>query len=86
VIPVAAGLLMGLGHLASGAAGASTFTDPLGTLLNLPAWLVGISPYSHLPWVPGQTATAGRLVALTAIAVVLAVVGLLGLRRRDLVG
>jgi hypothetical protein len=52
----------------------------LATLLNLPGWLIGISPYSHLPWVPGETATAEPLVPL------LAVVGVLGLRRRDLVG
>ncbi|MBU4213843.1 MAG: ABC transporter permease [Actinobacteria bacterium] len=130
VIPVSAGLMLGLGHLASGGTGASTLTDPLGaglvqvpavlvvaglvlalygwaprwvplgwaliawtfvvgmlgTLLDLPSWVVGLSPYDHVPVVPGQTATPGPLVALVAIAVVLGVVGLVGLRRRDLIG
>ena len=58
----------------------------LGGLLDLPGWLVDLSPYAHLPVVPGHAVTPGPLVVLVAVAVLLGVVGVLGLRRRDLAG
>lgn len=58
----------------------------LGGLLDLPGWLVDLSPYAHLPVVPGHAVTPGPLVALVAVAVVLGAVGAVGLRRRDLAG
>jgi ABC-2 type transport system permease protein len=54
-----------------------------GPLLDLPAWLVDASPFSHVPQVPVAEVTAGSLTALIAIAVGLGAVGLIGWRRRD---
>jgi ABC-2 type transport system permease protein len=51
---------------------------------NVAEWVRDISPFNHLPRLPGGTASVGSLVALTAIAVVLGLIGLIGLRRRDL--
>ncbi|MFG1906184.1 ABC transporter permease [Kribbella sp. NPDC048928] len=47
-------------------------------------WIRDISPFTHLPTLPGGTAKAGPLVVLLAIALVVGLAGLLGLRRRDL--
>jgi ABC-2 type transport system permease protein len=47
-------------------------------------WIRDISPFTHLPSLPGGSVTAGPLITLTAIAVVVAAAGLVGLRRRDL--
>jgi ABC-2 type transport system permease protein len=47
-------------------------------------WIRDISPFSHLPSLPGGAAHAAPLLTLTAIAVVLGLAGLLGLRHRDL--
>ena len=51
----------------------------------LPLWVavLDLSPFAHLPKVPGSDASAVPLVWLTLIAVTLAAAGLLGLRRRD---
>ena len=43
-----------------------------------------ISPYTHLPHLPGGEVTATPLVVLTVVAAALAVAGLAGLRRRDM--
>jgi ABC-2 type transport system permease protein len=56
----------------------------LGGVLDLPAWLNNISPFSHIPSAPMESMAAGPLVALTAVALALTAVGVLGLRRRDL--
>ncbi len=55
----------------------------LGALLGLSQWLVDASPFAHVPKLPGSAFTTMPLVWLTAIAVLLAVAGLSGLRRRD---
>jgi ABC-2 type transport system permease protein len=56
----------------------------LGSALNLSTWVTGISPFSHVPKLPGGTFTATPLFWLALVAVVLTAVGLAGLRRRDL--
>lgn len=53
-----------------------------GAILSLPTAVIDLSPFGHVPGV-GQV-TAAPLAVLTAIAVGLAVVGLVGLRRRDI--
>jgi ABC-2 type transport system permease protein len=50
----------------------------------LSRWIKDISPFSHLPQLPGGSASAAPVITLVAIAVVLGVAGLVGLRRRDL--
>jgi ABC-2 type transport system permease protein len=52
--------------------------------MDLDAWVRDISPFNHLPQLPGSSASAAPLITLTAIAVVLGIAGLAGLRRRDL--
>ncbi len=56
----------------------------LGASLQLSHWVLDISPFTHTPKLPGGTVSAAPLVWLSAIAVALAAVGLLGLRRRDI--
>jgi ABC-2 type transport system permease protein len=55
----------------------------LGPLLDLPSWILDLSPYEHIPAVPAVSFDAGPLLALTAAAAALVVAGLLGFRRRD---
>jgi ABC-2 type transport system permease protein len=56
----------------------------LGALLKLSHWVLDISPFTHLPKLPGGAVTVAPLVWLSVIAAALTVVGLLGLRRRDI--
>ena len=56
----------------------------LGASLQLSHWVLDISPFTHLPKLPGGTVSAAPLIWLSIIAVALAVAGLVGLRRRDI--
>jgi ABC-2 type transport system permease protein len=56
----------------------------VGPTLRLPQAVLDISPYTHLPKLPGGTVTAAPFLWLLGIAVVLTVAGLIGFRRRDL--
>ena len=55
----------------------------LGGLLDLPGWVNGISPFEHLPLVPVEDLAWLPLGALTALAVALLAVGLVGFRLRQ---
>jgi ABC-2 type transport system permease protein len=55
----------------------------LGTLLGLPAWLTELSPFAHLPSLPGGSVTVAPLLVLVASAVALVASGSVGFRRRD---
>lgn len=57
-----------------------------GALLSLPGRLIWLSPFDHLLALPGGTVTAGPLLTLTAVAVLLGATGALAFRRRDLRG
>jgi ABC-2 type transport system permease protein len=56
----------------------------LGVLLGLSQWLVDVSPFAHVPKLPGTAFTATPLLWLTGITVALAAAGLAGFRRRDI--
>jgi ABC-2 type transport system permease protein len=56
----------------------------LGALLGLSQWLVDISPFAHVPKLPGSAFTATPLLWLTATTAVLVGAGLAGFRRRDI--
>jgi polyether ionophore transport system permease protein len=56
----------------------------LGSVLNLSGWVADISPFTHVPKLPGGAFTAAPLLWLACIAVALTAVGLVALRRRDL--
>jgi len=56
----------------------------LGETLKFPSWVDGISPLWHLPKVPTESFEVAPSLVLLATATVLAVVGVLGVRRRDI--
>lgn len=56
----------------------------LGPVLRLDQRLLDVSPFVHLPRLPGGTLTAAPIVWLVGIAALLTVLGLVGLRRRDI--
>lgn len=55
----------------------------LGELLEIPARVADLSPFSHLPAVPAEVVTAGPLLALSLATVVVLALGWVGFRRRD---
>ena len=57
----------------------------LGPLMQLNRWILDLSPFTHIPKVPGADVSPTPLSWLLAIAAVLVAVGLAGFRRRDLV-
>jgi ABC-2 type transport system permease protein len=56
----------------------------IGAALQLSHWLLDISPFTHIPKVPGGAISVTPLASLLAIAVALGVAGLAGLRHRDI--
>ncbi|MGE7433393.1 ABC transporter permease [Kitasatospora sp. NPDC001175] len=56
----------------------------LGPVLRLGRPILDLSPFTHLPHLPGGTVSARPLLWLTAVAAGLAAAGLAGLNRRDL--
>jgi ABC-2 type transport system permease protein len=55
-----------------------------GALLGLSQWAMDLSPFTHVPKLPGGSFTVTPLLWLAAVAAVLTAAGLAGLRRRDL--
>lgn len=56
----------------------------LGALLDLSHWVVDVSPFAHVPKLPGSEFTAAPLLWLVAIGAALIAAGLAGFRRRDI--
>ncbi|WP_407551678.1 ABC transporter permease [Streptomyces sp. Pv4-95] len=56
----------------------------IGPTLEFPQLVMDLSPFGHLPKLPGAEATAAPFLWLTALAVLFAAAGLTGFRRRDL--
>jgi ABC-2 type transport system permease protein len=56
----------------------------LGATLQLSHWVLDVSPFSHVPKLPGGTASAAPMLWLCLIALGLGVASLVGLRRRDI--
>ena len=54
-----------------------------GELLQLPDWVVDLSPFSHLALMPAEPLAWGPLLALLAVAAALGVAGTAALERRD---
>jgi ABC-2 type transport system permease protein len=57
---------------------------PLAELLQLPGWVAGLSPYSHVPRVPAEPLALAPELILTALAVVLAATAFGRYRGRDI--
>jgi ABC-2 type transport system permease protein len=88
---VLAGLALALFGLAPrwtavswGVLGAYVLLGQIGELLSLPRWALDLSPFSHLPRLPGGSAPAAPLIWLCLVAAGLVVAGTVGFRRRDL--
>ncbi|MFI7641549.1 ABC transporter permease [Nonomuraea sp. NPDC049400] len=62
----------------------SGFVQVLGSYMKMPEWVVNTSVLSHLPWHPLGAFAPVATVVLTTIAAVLTILGMYGLRRRDL--
>ena len=78
------GLVPRLAMLAWAALAAFLLLTELGAFLSLSKWAVDISPFTHVPKLPGGTFTATPLLWLLLVAVALTVAGLAGFRHRDL--
>jgi hypothetical protein len=55
-----------------------------GPALSLSHWLVDVSPFAHLPKLPGEPVSAPPLAWLCVAALAIGAAGLAGLRRRDI--
>jgi len=56
----------------------------LGPLLRVPQWAMDLSPFTHVPKLPGASVHPVPLLLLVVAAAVLVAAGLVGFRRRDL--
>lgn len=77
------GLVPRAASLAWAALGGCFFIGILGPILELPDWVMDLSPFTHVPKVPSADLSAGPLIWLTVVAATLVAVGLAGFRRRD---
>lgn len=57
----------------------------LGPTFKLPSWVLGISPFHHVPTIGADGATWTGLIVVGIVALVLMAVGLVGYRHRDIV-
>jgi len=60
--------------------------DTIGTALEWPSWVLGLSPFHHLARLPGDPMTAGATAGMTAAGLLLVVLGVVAFSRRDLRG
>jgi ABC-2 type transport system permease protein len=67
-----------------GVAGAVLLIGWVGPALDVPQAVLDLSPFGHLPKLPGGSMEWGPVVVLTGLAVGLVAGGLAGLRRRDM--
>jgi ABC-2 type transport system permease protein len=58
----------------------------VGALLGVPHWLVELTPFAHIGFVPSQPLRAGAALVMLAIAGASALIALAVFRRRDLTG
>jgi ABC-2 type transport system permease protein len=67
-----------------GALALFVFLGEIGPLLKLNHWIMDLSPFVHVPKLPGGSFSATPIVLLVLISVAMVVGGLVGLRRRDI--
>jgi len=58
----------------------------LGPALSWPTWVLNVSPFTHLAWVPAVPWAATSGIVMTCLGLVLLGGGLIAFRRRDVVG
>ena len=78
------GILPRAAVAAWGVAGAVLLIGWVGPALDVPRAVLDVSPFGHLPKLPGGSMEWGSVAVLTGVAVVLVAGGLAGLRRRDM--
>ncbi|MQB00804.1 MAG: ABC transporter permease [Actinobacteria bacterium] len=66
-----------------GALGLFFFIGWLGPVLQLDEWVMNLSPFTHLPDLPGGELQAPPLLWIVGMAITLTIAGLSGFRRRD---
>ncbi|MCL2522055.1 MAG: hypothetical protein FWE36_04255 [Erysipelotrichales bacterium] len=64
--------------------GFSLFVVYLGGVLNLPSWMRKLSPYGYIPQLPADDVRIHVLIIISVIAMILAVSGWFGYKRRDM--
>lgn len=84
VAALLAGVLPRWSALAWGAVSICLLVLLVGTTLQLDQWLLDISPFTHVPHLPGGELSWTPLVTLTVVAAALVAAGLATLRRRDI--
>jgi ABC-2 type transport system permease protein len=72
--------------LAYGLVSVAFVWDLIGDLLGAPSWLLGLSPFHQVGFVPAVPFRAGPAAVMIAIGVAAAIVALIRFRERDLVG
>jgi ABC-2 type transport system permease protein len=77
------GLAPRLARASWGVLAVAVVLGQLGPVLRLPPWVMNLSPFTHVPRLPGSAFEAAPLLALLAVAVLLAIAGLVGWQRRD---
>jgi polyether ionophore transport system permease protein len=95
-LPVAL-LFLGLGALAYaivpragtgiafGLVGVSFLWDTIGSLADVPGWVLGLSPFHHVALVPAEDFQAAAAAIMLAIAVIAAAAAVRLFERRDLI-
>ncbi|MFI5572281.1 ABC transporter permease [Streptomyces sp. NPDC051740] len=78
------GLAPGAAPAAWGVAGAVLLIGWVGPVLDVPRAVLDLSPFGHLPKLPGGGMEWPPVLILTALAAALVAAGLAGLRRRDM--
>ncbi len=78
------GLLPRWSAAAWGVLAACLLLGQIGETLDLDPRLLDVSPFTHVPKLPGGAVAAGPMIGLLAVAAALSVAGLAGLRRRDI--
>ncbi len=67
-----------------GVAGLALAISMFGPVLDVPQFVLDLSPFSHVPKLPGAEVTATPLVLLSAAGALALLCGLGALRRRDI--
>jgi ABC-2 type transport system permease protein len=83
VATVLVGLLPRQAAIAWGALAICLLILLVGATLQLNQWILDVSPFTHIPHLPGGSAAATPFIVLTVVAAGLAAIGLTGLRRRN---
>ncbi|MDT7726283.1 MAG: polyether ionophore transport system permease protein [Actinomycetota bacterium] len=78
------GVLPKAAPAAWGVAGAALLISMFGPVVNAPQAILDVSPFSHVPKLPGQEVTATPLAWLCGIALAALGAGLVAFRRRDI--